>query len=65
MKDETPRLGAKKDKMTKEEIFKEDYILKLYEEACWEQNSFIRKLRIAFCLVLLEDRKLLEELAKL
>ena len=39
-------------------------VIKLYEEACKESDPFIRKLRIAFCIVLIEDKKLLEELAK-
>ena len=39
-------------------------VIELYEEACKEKNPFIRKLRIAFCLVLVEDKKLLEELSK-
>ena len=41
-----------------------EYVLEQYEEACKEPDAFIRKMRIAFCIVLLEDRKLLEELAK-
>ena len=45
-------------------MIRKEYILEQYEEACKEPNIFIRKMRIAFCIVLLEDRKLLEELAK-
>lgn len=39
-------------------------VIRMYEEAIKERNPLIRKLRIAFCIVLIEDKKLLEELAK-
>ena len=39
-------------------------IIELYEEALKEKDSLLRKLRIAFCLVLIEDKKLLENLSK-
>ena len=42
----------------------QERVMTMYEEACKESDPFIRKLRIAFCIVLLEDRKLLEELGK-
>lgn len=39
-------------------------LIKIYKEACGEKNLFIRKLKLAFCVVMAEDKKLLEELAK-
>lgn len=44
-------------------IYKEE-VLKEYQEALKEKDPFMRKLRLAFCVVLIEDRRLLEELAK-
>lgn len=34
-----------------------------YNEACREKDPFIRKLKLAFCLVMAEDGKLMEALA--
>lgn len=45
-------------------MIRKEYIWEQYEEACKESDPFIRKMRLAFCLVLVEDKKLLEELAK-
>ena len=39
-------------------------IIELYKEALKEKDDFVRKIRLAFCLVLIEDRKLLEELSR-
>ena len=39
-------------------------MIRMYEEALKEPDKFIRNLRLAFCLVLVEDRELLMELAK-
>ena len=39
-------------------------VMKLYQDALKEPDKFIRMLRIATCLVLVEDRKLLDELVK-
>ena len=41
------------------------YILDEYEKACNETDPIIRKLRLAFCLVMVEDKKLLEALGSL
>jgi len=40
------------------------WLLEEYEEILKEKDEFMRKLRLAFLLVMVEDRKLLEELAK-
>ncbi len=39
-------------------------ILRLFEEAQKEPDDFLKTLQMAFCLVMVEDKKLLEELAK-
>ena len=41
-----------------------EQIRRMYEEALKEENKFIRTLRLAFCLVMVEDKELLGELAK-
>ena len=50
--------------MIKMETEYKNKVLRLYEEATKEQDPLLRKLRIAFCIVLIEDRKLLEKLMK-
>lgn len=44
-------------------IYKEK-VIDMYEEALTEEDPMIRKLRIAFCVCLIEDKELLKELAK-
>jgi len=39
-------------------------IIELYKEALKEKDNLVRRIRLAFCLVLIEDRKLLEELSR-
>ena len=48
----------------KMEIECRNKVIRMYEEALKEKDPFMRKVRIAFCVVLFEDKKLLEELAK-
>lgn len=40
------------------------WLLEEYEKATQETDRFLRLLRIAFLLTMVEDKKLLEELAK-
>lgn len=45
-------------------IYKEE-IRNMYEEALKEPDRLVRTMRIALCLCLIEDKKLIEGLAKI